>query len=110
MVLDILWLIIGGAYVAGKVTREKRDERWFEQHPYGCTDQRFNPRRQNELEQMCILHREEIAKMLGRPFDGATVKQRKDAVVELLAKEGYEYYDYVKANAAWLARKNRWRL
>lgn len=65
------------------------------------TDKNYNLERQNELRQMCIYKRDEVSKMLGRPIDFANMRCTRDAIEELLNREGYDYHDSRESVKEW---------
>lgn len=98
MVSELLWLIFGGGYIAGRCLHDKRQ---MNRKDFWWTDKNYNLERQGELERMCIYEREKVNQILGRQVDFSNIKCTRDAVEEMLNREGYDYHDPRKSVEEW---------
>ena len=108
MICELLYLIFGGAFIGCKCLGEFASQQRAKRDPYWWTNKNYNLRRQSYYEQMLTFERERAEEILGRPIRIASIKNRRDIVTELLAREGIDYHDIHEA-AIEEARAKGWK-
>ena len=109
MIGELLWVILGGAYIGGKLLSEQAQISRSKRDPYWWTDKNYNLERQSYYERMVIFEREKVEKMLGHPIRVNSIKGRRDVVTELLAKEGIDYHE-IHTAAMEEAKAKGWKM
>ena len=108
MIGELLWVIFGGAFIGGKCLGEFANQQRSKRDPYWWTNKNYNLRRQSYYEQMLTFEREKAEEILGRPIRICSIKNRRDIVTELLAREGIDYHD-IHVAAEEEARAKGWK-
>ena len=94
MVIELLWVLIGGAFLGGSALKDAHNRNIAKYNPFWWTDKHFDIERQTYYKNLCLFEKGKAEKLLGHPLEnGTTIDLYRPSVEEFLKREGIDYYD-----------------
>lgn len=101
MILDLLGVFLGGGCLLGKCIKETHEKNRAEANPHWYSSKNYNTDLQRKYCTMLVFEQEKLEEMLGHKIKIACIQDKKNVLTELLAKDGYDYYDSYEATKEW---------